>query len=159
MLANLHLAVPGAVAVALVLGALRRDAVLKIDWLLLLIFVLMFVVLRGAAALPVVHQSVASLGLDSPLRLYTAGAAVSQLISNVPAAILLSEFSGDWRVLAFGVGIGGFGLAIGSLANLIAVRLARTPGLWGPFHLVCIPFGLVAYALGALWLYYTGSAG
>ncbi|MEK6422817.1 MAG: SLC13 family permease [Burkholderia gladioli] len=152
--ADLHFAVPGVIAVALVFAAVRRDAVLKIDWLLLLIFVLMFVVLRGAAALPAVHGAVAQLGLDAPLRLYTAGAVLSQGISNVPAAILLSEFGGDWRALAFGISVGGFGFAIGSLANLIAVRLAKTPGIWGPFHLVCVPFGLIAYALGALWLHF-----
>ncbi len=152
--ADLHYAVPGVIVVALLFGVLRRDAVLRIDWLLLLIFVLMFVVLRGAAALPAIHDSVARLGLDVPLRLYAAGAALSQVISNVPAAILLSEFGGDWRALAFGVSVGGFGFAIGSLANLIAVRLAKTPGIWGPFHLVCVPFGLVAFVLGGLWLHY-----
>lgn len=114
--ADLHFAVPSVIAVALVLAAVRRDAVLRIDWLLL-IFVLMFVVLRGAAALPTVHGAVAQLGLDAPLRLYTAGAVLSQGISNVPAAILLSEFGGDWRrALAFGVSVGGFGFAIGVVA-------------------------------------------
>ncbi|WP_186018350.1 SLC13 family permease [Burkholderia gladioli] len=152
--ADAHYAVPGVIAVAVLLLAIRRDAVLRIDWLLLLIFVLMFIVLRSAAALPVVHDTVAGLGLDVPLRLYTAGAVLSQGISNVPAAILLSEFGGDWRALAFGVSVGGFGFAVGSLANLIAVRLAKTPGLWGPFHLVCIPFGLIAFAIGGLWLHF-----
>ncbi|MCM2549356.1 SLC13 family permease [Burkholderia glumae] len=150
--ADAHYVVPGLIVVALVLGLLRREAVLRIDWLLLLIFVLMFVVLRGAAALPAVHDTLARAGLDAPLRLYTAGAVLSQGISNVPAAILLSEFSGDWRALAFGVSVGGFGFAIGSLANLIAVRLAKTRGIWLPFHLVCVPFGLVAFAAGAVWL-------
>lgn len=150
--ADAHYAVPGVIVVAVMLGVLRREAVLRIDWLLLLIFVLMFVVLRGAAALPAVHDTLARLGLDAPLRLYTAGAVLSQGISNVPAAILLSEFSGDWRALAFGVSVGGFGFAIGSLANLIAVRLAKTRGIWLPFHLVCVPFGLAAFAAGGAWL-------
>ena len=56
------------------------------------------------------------------------GAVLSQGISNVPAAIMLAEFSKDWRALAFGVSVGGFGIAIGSLANLIAVRLVRREG-------------------------------
>jgi Na+/H+ antiporter NhaD/arsenite permease-like protein len=76
---------------------------------------------------------------------------LSQAISNVPAAIMLAEFTKDWRALAFGVSVGGFGIAIGSLANLIAVRLSKTRGVWLPFHLVSIPFWLVATALGA-WL-------
>ncbi|MBR8278027.1 anion permease [Burkholderia cenocepacia] len=151
LLADAHHPLPGLVGVAIVLLAIKRDAVLKIDWLLLLIFVLMFVVLRSAAALPVVHDAIAHAQLDSPLRVYAAGAVLSQVISNVPAAILLSEFTHDWRALAFGVSVGGFGFAIGSLANLIAVRLAKEPRMWLPFHLVSIPFALVSAALGA-WL-------
>lgn len=151
LLADAHHPLPGLVAVAIMLLAVKRDAVLKIDWLLLLIFVLMFVVLRSAAALPVIHDAIAHARLDSPLRVFAAGAVLSQGISNVPAAILLSEFTHDWRALAFGVSVGGFGFAIGSLANLIAVRLAKEPRMWLPFHLVSIPFALVSAALGA-WL-------
>ncbi|MBK1823112.1 SLC13 family permease [Burkholderia orbicola] len=155
LLADAHHPLPGLVGVAIVLFAVKRDAVLKIDWLLLLIFVLMFVVLRSAAALPVVHDAIAHAQLDSPLRVYAAGAVLSQVISNVPAAILLSEFTHDWRALAFGVSVGGFGFAIGSLANLIAVRLAKEPRMWLPFHLVSIPFALASAALGA-WLFMHG---
>ncbi|WP_175686058.1 SLC13 family permease [Burkholderia anthina] len=151
LLADAHHPEPGLVAVVIALLVAKRDAVLKIDWLLLLIFVLMFVVLRSAAALPVVHDAIARAQLDSPLRVFAAGAVLSQGISNVPAAILLSEFTRDWRALAFGVSVGGFGFAIGSLANLIAVRLAKEPRMWLPFHLVSIPFALVSAALGA-WL-------
>ncbi|KAG8151451.1 SLC13 family permease [Burkholderia catarinensis] len=151
LLADAHHPLPGLIGVAIVLLAVKRDAVLRIDWLLLLIFVLMFVVLRSAAALPVVHDAIARAQLDSPLRVFAAGAVLSQGISNVPAAILLSEFTRDWRALAFGVSVGGFGFAIGSLANLIAVRLAKEPRMWLPFHLVSIPFALVSAALGA-WL-------
>ncbi|MBY4723469.1 MULTISPECIES: SLC13 family permease [Burkholderia] len=151
LLADAHHPLPGLLAVAIVLLVVKRDAVLKIDWLLLLIFVLMFVVLRSAAALPVIHDAIAHANLDSPLRIFAAGAVLSQGISNVPAAILLSEFTHDWRALAFGVSVGGFGFAIGSLANLIAVRLAKEPRMWLPFHLVSIPFALVSAALGA-WL-------
>jgi Na+/H+ antiporter NhaD/arsenite permease-like protein len=152
LLADAHHAVPGLFAVAALLLAMRRDAVLKIDWLLLLIFVLMFVVLRSAAALPAVHDAIAHARLDAPLRVFAAGAVLSQGISNVPAAILLSEFTHDWRALAFGVSVGGFGIAIGSLANLIAMRLAKTPRMWLPFHAISIPFGFASAAIGALWL-------
>jgi Na+/H+ antiporter NhaD/arsenite permease-like protein len=52
-------------------------------------------------------------------------------MSNVPAAIFLAPFTEDWRALAWGVGVGGFGLAIGSLANLIALRLVRGSRAFG----------------------------
>ncbi|AOI69011.1 SLC13 family permease [Burkholderia ubonensis] len=151
LLADAHHALHGLIAVAIVLAVVRRNAVLKIDWLLLLIFVLMFVVLRTAAALPAIHDAIAHARLDTPLRVFAAGAMLSQGISNVPAAILLSEFTRDWRALAFGVSVGGFGVAIGSLANLIAVRLAKEPRMWLPFHLVSIPFAIASAVLGG-WL-------
>ncbi|KVR68863.1 SLC13 family permease [Burkholderia ubonensis] len=151
LLADAHHALHGLIAVAIVLAVVRRDAVSRIDWLLLLIFVLMFVVLRTAAALPAIHDAIAHARLDTPLRVFAAGAMLSQGISNVPAAILLSEFTRDWRALAFGVSVGGFGVAIGSLANLIAVRLAKEPRMWLPFHLVSIPFAIASAVLGG-WL-------
>jgi Na+/H+ antiporter NhaD/arsenite permease-like protein len=151
LLADSHHAGIGLIGVAGGFLWWRRDAVLKIDWALLLIFVLMFIVLRSVAALPAVHETVAHLHLQTPLRAYVAGAILSQGISNVPAAIMLAEFTKDWRALAFGVSVGGFGLAIGSLANLIAVRLAKQRGVWLSFHLASIPFWFVAGILGA-WL-------
>ena len=150
-LADLHDAGIGLAIVAIGFLAWRREVVMKIDWLLLLIFVLMFVVLRSVAALPWVHHAIAGLGLGTPLKAYAAGAVLSQGISNVPAAIMLAEFSNDWRALAFGVSVGGFGIAIGSLANLIAVRLSGQRGMWLPFHLISIPFWIAAGAIGA-WL-------
>jgi len=132
----------------------RPRIVLKIDWLLLLIFALMFVVLRSVAALPWVGNALHHLDLHTPLRAYAAGSVLSQFISNVPAAILLAEFTHDWRSLAFGVSVGGFGIAIGSLANLIAVRLAKQDRMWGRFHLVSVPFWIVATAIGGVLLHW-----
>ena len=45
-----------------------------------------------------------------------------QVISNVPSAILLSEFTENWRELLVGVNIGGVGTLISSLASLITFR-------------------------------------
>jgi Na+/H+ antiporter NhaD/arsenite permease-like protein len=150
-LADAHHVAPGLVAVAVGLLLWKRDAVVTIDWLLLLIFVMMFIVLRSAAALPWVHNTIAHIGLATSRRAYLAGAVLSQGISNVPAAIMLAEFTKDWRALAFGVSVGGFGFAIGSLANLIAVRLSGEKGIWLPFHIVSLPFWIVATIVGA-WL-------
>lgn len=147
-LADAHHAGPALAALALVFLLWRREVVLKIDWLLLLIFVMMFIVLRSAAALPSIHAGIAHIGINTPVRAYAAGAVLSQAISNVPAAIVLAEFSRDWRALAFGVSVGGFGIAIGSLANLIAVRLSGEKGMWMPFHMVSIPFWIVATVIG-----------
>ncbi len=50
-------------------------------------------------------------------------AVLSQLISNVPAALLLADFTHKWQQLLWGVSVGGYGNLIGSLANLIAYRI------------------------------------
>jgi Na+/H+ antiporter NhaD/arsenite permease-like protein len=47
----------------------------------------------------------------------------SQVISNVPATVLLSEFTEDWRCLLQGVNIGGLGTPCASLASLITLKL------------------------------------
>ena len=47
----------------------------------------------------------------------------SQVISNVPAAVLLSAFTDSWRELLAGVNIGGLGTPIASLASLITLKL------------------------------------
>ena len=49
--------------------------------------------------------------------------AASQVISNVPAAILLSGFTGNYLPLLVGVNIGGLGTLIASLASLISYKL------------------------------------
>jgi Na+/H+ antiporter NhaD/arsenite permease-like protein len=147
-LADAHHVGPALAALGVVFLLWRREIVFRIDWLLLLIFVMMFIVLRSAAALPSIHAAIAQVGIATPARAYAAGAVLSQAISNVPAAIVLAEFTKDWRALAFGVSVGGFGVAIGSLANLIAVRLSGEKGMWMPFHMVSIPFWIVAMVIG-----------
>ena len=49
-------------------------------------------------------------------------AGLSQIISNVPAAVLLSHFTGTWQPLLVGVNIGGAGTLVGSLASLITLQ-------------------------------------
>lgn len=137
-------------AVALVLLAmvlLRPRVLVQTDWALLLVFVLMFVDLRLLAGLAPVRALMASFDLAQPQTLFLLGIAASQLVSNVPAVIALAEYSRDWRTLANAVNLGGFGLVVGSLANLIALRLLADRRAWWVFHLYSVPFLGVA-ALG-----------
>ena len=143
-----------AVATVLVLFlVLRPRVLLQLDWGLLLVFVLMFVDLRLLAGLGVVREAMLGLGLERPVHLYLAGIGLSQVVSNVPAAIALAEYSADWRVIAYGVNVGGFGLMVGSLANLIALRLSGDRKAWLSFHGHAIPALIVAAALGHALLF------
>jgi Na+/H+ antiporter NhaD/arsenite permease-like protein len=142
-------------AAAVLFLALFRQVFRHLDWPLLVVFVLMFVDLRLVAGLPWVRQLLLGLDLHRPLTLYCTGALLSQFISNVPTTILLSGYSSDWQSLAWGADVGGFGLAIGSLASLIALRLGRQPGALRAFHAWSLPFFLVAGCITGLWLWLT----
>ena len=57
------------------------------------------------------------------------GVGLSQVISNVPAAMLLSGFTSAWKELLYGVNIGGLGTLLASMASLISYKLyAGVPG-------------------------------
>lgn len=143
-------------ALALVVGVFlvaARRVLRQVDWALIAVFVLMFIDLRLVAELEPVRRLVEAIGLADPLRLFASGVLVSQLISNVPAAILLAEHSADWRVVAWAVDVGGFGFLVGSLANLIALRLLGDRKAWWRFHLYSLPFLAVSALLAGLWLF------
>ncbi|ELY20831.1 Divalent ion symporter [Vreelandella titanicae BH1] len=127
-----------------------RRAVFSIDWLLLIVFVLMFVNLSVIGELSVVQQFIHSMR-QWPGGDVSAGALLSQVVSNVPATLLLAQQS-EWQPLAWGVSVGGFGLAVGSMANLIALRLARQPGIWKEFHCWSLPMLGLGWLFAAVWL-------
>ncbi|MGY6587608.1 MAG: SLC13 family permease [Wenzhouxiangella sp.] len=142
-------AVVAAVAVIALFLITFRQVLRGVDWPLLLVFILMFTNLGLLAKLPLL-QTLGNQIESWPGGAFSAGVLFSQIISNVPAAIFLDTFTDDWQSLAWGVSVGGFGLAIGSLANLIALRLARQPGMLLEFHRWSIP-ALLAGCLLA-WL-------
>lgn len=77
---------------------------------------------------------------------------LSQVISNVPSTILLLNYVPPSILLAWAVNVGGFGLLPGSLANIIALRMAGDRRIWWRFHLYSIPMLLWA-ALTGYWLF------
>jgi Na+/H+ antiporter NhaD/arsenite permease-like protein len=76
-------------------------------------------------------------------------------MSNVPAALFLSEFTNQWKALLWGVNVGGFGTLIASMANLIAYKIylsrrKNQKGFLWKFHLVSFLFlavGIITYLL------------
>ena len=101
--------------------ALAEPALLrKLDYGLLATFVCFFIVSGNLGRLPAVHSLLQSLLERTTL---LTGVLTSQVISNVPAAVLLSGFTDNWRDLLLGVDIGGLGTPIASLASLITLKL------------------------------------
>ncbi|GAB2592814.1 citrate transporter [Dyella jejuensis] len=119
----------------------------RIDWLLMATFATIFLGLGHFAELPLIDHALGRIDFKQPLALYLGGIASSQLISNVPATVLLLDRAQDALALAVAVNVGGFGVVIGSLANLIALRLAKQPHSMRLFHQVSVPFLLVCAPL------------
>jgi Na+/H+ antiporter NhaD/arsenite permease-like protein len=137
----------GAGLLLVLFALLARASLAKIDWLLLLTFAAIFLGLGHGAELPLVQQALGRLDFNQPPILYASGIVAAQLISNVPATVLLLERAPDPIALAVAVNVGGFGVAIGSLANLIALRLAKQPHGLRLLHRVSVPFLLVCAPL------------
>ncbi|WP_455427495.1 SLC13 family permease [Dryocola sp. LX212] len=140
--------------VALGFAILARRILLMIDWSLLLVFVLMFIDVHLITRLPVLEHALQGVSQLSQGGLFALGVGLSQVISNVPATILLLNYVPASLLLAFAVNIGGFGLLPGSLANLIALRMANDRRIWVRFHYYSLPMllwaALVGYALALL---------
>ena len=141
--------VPYPVTTAVVVAALflaDRKLLKEIDFMLLLTFVCFFVVSENLGRVEAVREFLQSL-LSKNSLLTAVGA--SQVISNVPAAVLLSSFTEDWRALLAGVNIGGLGTPIASLASLITLKLyMRWPGAKvGRFMVVFTAANLLGLAL------------
>ena len=92
---------------------------LRVDYSLLLTFVAFFVFIGNMGRIPIVKELLIKVLEGHELIL---GFVASQVISNVPAAILLSGFTTDYPMLLRGVNIGGLGTLIASLASLISYK-------------------------------------
>ena len=98
----------------------------KADFFLLLTFAAFFLFSGNLARIPGVSEALRKLMRG---REYGVSLLASQVISNVPAALLLSGFTEAGRELVLGVDIGGLGTPIASLASLIGLKLySRTEG-------------------------------
>ena len=114
----LHYLVVLAVVLASLLAA-DRPLLRRVDYSLLLTFICFFIFAGNLGAAPALRTAISTvLARNTAL---TAGAA-SQIISNVPAAVLLAGFTQDWRGLLVGTNLGGLGTPIASLASLISLR-------------------------------------
>ncbi len=109
----------GLIVIPAVLMFADRKALKMVDYPLLLTFVFFFIFSGNMARIDVVRRLFSWLMEKSTLLFSTMSC---QVISNVPSAILLSQFTENYRELLLGVNIGGVGTLIASLASLITFR-------------------------------------
>ncbi len=120
----------GLVVIPTVLIFVDRKALKMVDYGLLLTFVFFFVFAGNMARIQVVRELFSAL-LNKNTLLFSVLSC--QFISNVPSAILLSQFTENYADLLVGVNIGGVGTLIASLASLITFReyIKHNPGKTG----------------------------
>ena len=130
-----------------------RSALKKVDYPLLLTFVCFFLLAGNVSRIDAVSQFFSSM-LEKNTLLTSIGSC--QVISNVPSAILLSEFTTNYRELLMGVNIGGVGTLISSLASLITFseytkhqkgKTLSYVGLFSAFN-----FGFLIVLTAVAWL-------
>lgn len=142
---------PAMLAIVLaVLFLADRKVLVRADFMLLLTFVAFFVFAGNLARIDAVNRMLKQLLAG---REYLVSLAASQVISNVPAALLLSGFTDQARAILQGVNVGGLGTPIASLASLISLKLyshaegARTGRFLGEFTLVNVALLLILSAV------------
>ena len=144
----------GLLVIVMALLVLDRRALLGVDWGLLVTFAAFFTFSGNMARIEPVRELFRKLLTHGamPVAVLT-----SQVISNVPAAILLSRFTDDYRGLLVGVNIGGAGTLVASLASLITFReyTKHVKGQTGRFMVLfsAISFGFLGVLLVAMTLW------
>ena len=109
----------GLILIPLALLFLDRGALKKVDYGLLATFFCFFIFAGNMARIPAVSTLFSSLLEKNTLLVSILSC---QVISNVPSAVLLSQFTTNYKALLLGVNIGGTGTLIASLASLISFR-------------------------------------
>ncbi len=122
----------GLIVIPAVLLFMDRKALKQVDYGLLLTFVFFFVFSGNMARIEGVRRVFSTLLEKNTLLVSVLSC---QVISNVPSAILLSQFTGNYPALLLGVNIGGVGTLISSLASLITFKeyVKHNPGKAGKY--------------------------
>ncbi len=131
---------------------IRRKIIFEADWGLILLFVFLFIDLNLICKLEITRHLIDMLNLADIETLFLSGAFLPQMISNVPSAIILANHSNNFKLIAYGVNIGGNGLLIASFANLVAMRLSNRTCNYFTFHLYSITYFLITLILTCWFL-------
>jgi Na+/H+ antiporter NhaD/arsenite permease-like protein len=145
-----------------------RQTLGLVDWQLLVLFAGLFIVnhaFQSTGLAAAAFGALAAMGLDleAPMTLFLVTPLLSNLVSNVPAVMLLLPVAeGEAAGLALGLasGLAGNLLVIGSIANLIVIGLAAADGIeisWRRHAALGVPVTLATLALAGAWLAMVGA--
>ena len=141
-----------AVALALLYFLIVYPAVFKrIDWPFVFLLLFLFTDFGMLSNHFNVARFIPASILSSVRGTFLASAILTQLFSDVPTAILLSQYSHHYVAIAMGTTVGAMGLIVASIANIIAVRLSTERRKYLKFHIYSLPFFL--FALSAVLLF------
>lgn len=101
---------------------LNKKLFSQVDYSLLITFIGFFIFVGNISTMYVVKNFMEGI-LNSPKSTFLASVLSSQVISNVPATMLLSGFTNHFKELLLGVNIGGMGTLIASLASVISYKI------------------------------------
>ena len=92
-----------------------------VDYGIILTFINFFIIVGAVGRIPAIHLFLEHV-TTTTFSIFSTAIISSQLISNVPAAVLLSKFTNHVSAIYLGVTVGGLGTIVASLANLLALR-------------------------------------
>lgn len=124
-----------------------RRVVMNANWSLVAIFVLMFVDFRTIAS--ALTHSISLTGAN----VFLTSIIASQIVNNIPAALIMTGVSSNYPAIAAGVNIGGNGLITASFANLLAYGIVRDGEFLRRYHLFSFAYLLMCVVL-VLWLFF-----
>ena len=133
------------IIIAFYLFSNYKNIFLKFDYFLIITFIMMFIDFGLLSQIEFIRNIMHNINIDF-LNVLNISLILSQIISNVPAAIFMTHFSNDYIAITYGVNIGGTGFLIGSLANIIALRFLNKKA-YIDFHKYSIPFLLLSYII------------
>jgi Na+/H+ antiporter NhaD/arsenite permease-like protein len=101
---------------------INKNLLKEVDFFLLATFACFFIFIGNISHIELVNKYLSYL-LNSRNRTFFTSIILSQFVSNVPASILVANFTSSWKEVILGVNIGGMGTLIASLASVISYKL------------------------------------
>jgi len=153
VLAVLRLLPVGFCAVVPAYAVVLDRRALRVNYSLLLTFLCLFALAENV-------RTLLASRLEHPGHIFVLSALASQIMGNVPAALVLARFTSQWKALLWGTNVGGFGSLVGSFANLIAYKLYldhEERSAVGSFTMKFIGLGCAMFILG-MGLYWATEA-